>query len=160
MLANNISFLWFLGAITITITITILLAIQIVRRQRKVSPSHFIGSPNCKETMITDLLPDGLSETGSMFYYAKHTSGDGDNKYCFNFKKTNNEWRAYIVRTPCFNNRLDDTCITHRVYDGKNFLYFISWDKPVNSLKNIQTIAKVWADNIQKYIETGKRFGE
>ena len=156
MLENYILLLWF----WVAIDIGIILAIQIVRWERKVSTSHFIGSPNCKETMITDRLPYALSDSDPMFYYAKHTSGDGDNKYCFNFRKTNNAWLAYIVRTPCFNDRSDNTIITHRVFDGKYPLYFISWDSPVKSLKDMQTIAKVWADNIQKYIETGKRFGE
>lgn len=84
MLANSsISLFCIVGAISIAL----LLAIMVIRWLRK-------------ETVITDHLPCNLSETGSMVYYAKHTSGDGDNKYCFNFRKTNNAWLAYIVRIP------------------------------------------------------------
>ena len=144
MLANSsISLFCIVGAIYIAL----LLAIMVIRWLRK-------------ETVITDHLPCNLSETGSMVYYAKHTSGDGDNKYCFNFRKTNNAWLAYIVRTPDFNDKSDSTYITHRVYDKNNSSYFISWDRPVDSLKDIQTFAKVWAGNMQKYIEAGKYFGE
>lgn len=117
MSVNNLSFFWLLGVITIIF----LLVIKTMHRERKISPPRYIVSPNCKETMTT--VQFHMPETSRMIYYAKHTSGDGDNKYCLNFRKINNAWLAYIVRTPCFNDRSDNTYFTHMVYDDKTLCF-------------------------------------
>jgi hypothetical protein len=97
------------------------------------------------------------TETGPMVYYANDTHGRRDKEYRFNYKKVNGSWRAYILRMPSLGNRSTDGHATHRLWDGTK--PYVCWDSPVHSLSDIQTISRVWADNIQEYIATGKRFG-
>lgn len=103
------------------------------------------------------LPADRTTETGSMIYYANDRHGRADKEYRFNYKKVNGSWRAYILRTPSLGSRNSAGYITHRNFD--NGRPYICWDSPVNSLKDMQNISRVWADNIQEYIATGKRFG-
>lgn len=97
------------------------------------------------------------TETGPMVYYANDNHGRRDKEYRFNYKKVNGSWRAYILKMPSLGNRSTDGHATHRLWDGTK--PYVCWDSPVNSLSDIQTISRVWADNIQEYIATGKRFG-
>ena len=97
------------------------------------------------------------SETGPMVYYANDNHGRGDREYRFNYKKVNGSWRAYILRMPSLGGRDASGVVTHRLYDGTK--PYVCWDSQVNSLKDMQTISRVWADSIQEYIATGKRFG-
>lgn len=92
-----------------------------------------------------------------MIYYANGNLGRRDKEYRFNYKKVNGSWRAYILRMPNLGNRSTDGHATHRLWDGSK--PYVCWDSPVNSLSDMQTISRVWADNIQEYIATGKRFG-
>ena len=98
------------------------------------------------------------NETGPMVYYANGRHGGKDREYRFNYKKVNGSWRAYILRMPSLGNRDARSIPTHRLWDDSNNAY-ICWDKTVNSLKDMQNISRVWADCIQEYIATGKRFG-
>lgn len=98
------------------------------------------------------------NETGPMVYYANDRHGGTDREYRFNYKKINGSWRAYILRMPSLGNRDTRSIPTHRLWDDNNNAY-ICWDKAVNSLKDMQNISRVWADCIQEYIATGKRFG-
>lgn len=98
------------------------------------------------------------NETGPMVYYANDRHGGRDREYRFNYKKVNGSWRAYILRMPSLGNRDARSIPTHRLWDDGNNAY-ICWDKTVNSLKDMQNISRVWADCIQEYIATGKRFG-
>ena len=93
-----------------------------------------------------------------MVYFANDKHGGKDREYRFNYKKVNGSWRAYILRMPSLGNRDARSIPTHRLWDGSNNAY-ICWDKTVNSLKDMQNISRVWADCIQEYIATGKRFG-
>lgn len=97
------------------------------------------------------------TETGSMIYYANDRYGQTDKEYRFNYRKVGDSWRAYILRMPSLGGRDDSGLITHRLFD--NGRAYVCWDRPVNSLKDMQIISKAWADNIQEYIATGKRFG-
>lgn len=97
------------------------------------------------------------NETGPMVYFANDKHGGKDREYRFNYKKVNGSWRAYILRMPSLGNRSTDGHATHRLWDGSK--PYVCWDSPVNSLSDMQTISRVWADNIQEYIATGKRFG-
>lgn len=97
------------------------------------------------------------NETGPLVYYANDRHGGKDREYRFNYKKVNGSWRAYILRMPSLGNRSTDGHSTHRLWDGSK--PYVCWDSPVNSLSDMQTISRVWADNIQEYIATGKRFG-
>lgn len=98
------------------------------------------------------------NETGPMVYYANDRHGGTDREYRFNYKKINGSWRAYILRMPSLGNRDARSIPTHRLWDDNNNAY-ICWDKAVNSLKDMQNISRVWADCIQEYIATGKKFG-
>ena len=99
----------------------------------------------------------GATETGPMIYYANDRHGSRDKEYQFNYKRVGGSWRAYILRMPDLGNRESGGHVTHRLYD--NGRPYVCWDRPVNTLKDMQTISKVWADNIQEYIATGRRFG-
>ena len=98
-----------------------------------------------------------VTETGPMVYYANDSHGCHDKEYRFNYKKVGGEWRAYILKMPSLGNRDSSGVVTHRLYDSGR--PYVCWDSSVHSLKDMQTISKVWADNIQEYIATGKRFG-
>jgi len=98
------------------------------------------------------------SETGSMIYYANDRHGGADKEYRFNYKKINGVYRAYILKMPDLRGRDGKSIPTHRLWDENNEPY-ICWNQTVTSLKDMQTISRVWADSIQEYIATGKRFG-
>ncbi len=97
-------------------------------------------------------------ETGSMIYYANDRHGGTDKEYRFNYKKINGAYRAYILKMPDLRGRDGRSIPTHRLWDENNNPY-ICWNQEVTSLKDMQTISRVWADSIQEYIATGKRFG-
>jgi hypothetical protein len=46
---------------------------------------------------------------------------------------------------------------THRLWDHERA--YICWNGYVTNLKDMQNISRVWANSIQEYIATGKRFG-
>ena len=98
------------------------------------------------------------SETGPMIYYANDKHDSNDKEYRFNYKKVNGTYRAYILKMPNLRGRDGKSIPTHRLWDENNNPY-ICWKGRVTSLKDIQNISRVWADNIQEYIATGKRFG-
>ena len=97
------------------------------------------------------------NETGPMVYFANDNHHQKDNEYRFNYKKVSGSWRAYIVKMPSLGTRDKSGLVTHRKYDNGN--PYVCWDQPINTLKDMQTISRVWADNIQEYIATGKKFG-
>lgn len=98
------------------------------------------------------------TETGRMIYFANDRHGRKDKEYHFNYKKVDGAWRAYILRMPDLGSRDPNSIPTHRLWD--NGQPYICWKGRVTSLKDMQTISRYWADAIQEYIATGKRFGE
>ena len=104
------------------------------------------------------------NETGTMIYYANDPHNLGDKEYRFNYKRVYDSqfgkysWRAYIVRIPSLRGRDSSLHITHRLTDG-NGTYWVCWDSAVDTLNDMQIISRFWADSIQEYIATGKRFG-
>lgn len=96
-------------------------------------------------------------ETGVMVYFANDNHNQRDKEYRFNYKKVSGSWRAYIIKMPSLGNRDSSGAVTHRLYDNGN--PYVCWDSPVATLRDMQAISKVWADSIQEYIATGKRFG-
>lgn len=98
------------------------------------------------------------NETGRMIYFANNRHGRRDKEYHFNYKKIDGAWRAYILRMPDLGSRDPNSIPTHRLWD--NGQPYICWKGRVTSLKDMQTISRYWADAIQEYIATGKRFGE
>lgn len=96
-----------------------------------------------------------ITETGTMIYFANDRHGRSDKEYRFNYKKVGDGWRAYILRTPSFGSRSMDSGTIHRLTDG-NGQHYICWDRKVDTLKDMQTISRYWADRIQEYIATGR----
>lgn len=99
---------------------------------------------------------DNITETGPMIYFANERHGRNDKEYRFNYKKVGEGWRAYILRMPNLGGRDTGSAVIHRLHDDGG--YYICWDREVNTLKDMQTISRHWADSIQEYISTG-RFG-
>lgn len=97
------------------------------------------------------------TETGPMVYFADDRHGRSDREYRFNYKIVNGSWRAYILRMPNLCGRDAGGMATHRLFDNGH--PYVCWDSRVRTLKEMQTISRVWANNIQEYIATGKRFG-
>ena len=124
-----------------------------------VTPARAATSVNTGTTPAqTQVVPlSRRNETGPMVYYANDAHGSSDKEYRFNYKKVNGSWRAYILKMPDFRGRDGNSSITHRLWD--NGSPYICWNSAVNSLKDMQTISRIWADNIQEYIATGKTFG-
>ena len=102
---------------------------------------------------LVPALRDNLIETGPMVYFANDKHGRPDKEYRFKYKKVGNGWRAYILRMPSLGGRDDNSSITHILHDNDG--YYICWDSPVNTLKDMQNISRTWADCIQEYISIG-----
>jgi len=97
------------------------------------------------------------NETGPMVYYANDRHGRPDREYRFNYVKVDGAWRAYILRMPDLGQRDPGSIPTHRLWDNGH--PYICWNSRVVNLKDMQNISRVWADSVQEYIATGKRFG-
>ena len=89
-------------------------------------------------------------------YHAKNPHGRRDNIYRFRYKKVGNSWRAYILKIPDLEGRDSSGTTTHRLWDGS--MSYVCWDRPVETLKDMQVISHVWADYMQEYIATGRTF--
>ena len=116
--------------------------------------------PNARQSGFSQERVESLSlkdETGPMVYFANDNHGSLDREYRFNYKKVDSSWRAYILQMPDLMGRNSSGFSTHRMWDGDK--PYVCWTKKVDSLRDIQTISKLWADNIQEYIATGKIFG-
>lgn len=107
---------------------------------------------------------DPHGEIGPMIYYANDAHGREDREYKFKYKwvydpqLNAHTWRAYILRMPDLCGRPSDGHSTHRWNDEAGN-HWICWDSPLTSLSEIQSVSRVWADSLQEYIATGKRFG-
>lgn len=93
------------------------------------------------------------SDTGMMVYFANDPNNLSDNEYRFSYKKVGTGWRAYILKSPAVNGR---TASCHRLSDSNGS--YICWDRQIYSLREMQTIARQWADLNQKFIATGISF--
>ena len=109
------------------------------------------------DNTFPSVLTENTNETGPVVYFANDSFGNSDREYRFNYKKIGNSWRAYILRMPSLGGRNSEYAVTHRLNDRNG--NYVCWDSQVNTLKDMQTISKVWADSIQEYIATGKTFG-
>lgn len=128
-----------------------------VRRNRNQNTNNVTSASGSSGVSQSISQNNRFSETGPMVYFANDRHGRRDKEYQFNYKIVGGSWRAYILRMPNLGNRDSSGAVTHRLYD--NGRPYVCWDTPVNSLKDMQTISRVWADNVQEYIATGRRFG-
>lgn len=107
---------------------------------------------------------DPHGETGPMIYFANDAHGRADREYQFNYKWVYDgslhayTWRACILRMPSLCGRPSDGHTTHRWSDADGN-HWVCWDSPVTSLTEMQSVSRLWADSVQEYIATGKRFG-
>jgi hypothetical protein len=128
------------------------------RNHAAASRSSSTGTPS-----FTD-RPRSQNATAPGVYYADNPHGRKDCAYRFDYKYVydtqlnTKTWRAYILRMPSLCGRSGDGHSVHRWSDA-NGNYWVCWDSPVNSLKDMQAISRFWANNVQEYIATGKRFG-
>ncbi len=123
-------------------------------------PARYVPPASATNRPGRPLVPasrENITEMGPMIYFANNRHGSSDKEYRFNYKKVGDSWRAYIIRTPGWRGRDSGLAITHRLHDTQG--HYVCWDRPVNTLKDMQTISRIWADSIQEYIATGKRFG-
>lgn len=131
--------------------------ITLVRKERSSGSNQANGNQTVLAAGVNQSNRISALETGPMVYYANDRHGRRDKEYQFNYKKIGGSWRAYILRMPSLGSRDSSGAVTHRLYD--NGQPYVCWDSTVTSLKDMQTISRVWADSIQEYIATGKRFG-
>lgn len=149
------SWLW---VILLVIGITAAIKIIITIQKNNVNTNSSNHSNTNTSSLNNQVVRNSnITETGPIVYFANDRHGRRDREYQFNYKKINGSWRAYILRMPNLGNRESSGLVTHRLYD--NGRPYVCWDHQVNSLDDMQTISKVWADSIQEYIATGKRFG-
>lgn len=143
--------------IAIGITAVCKITSMIIKKRNRQSSTTTTAHQNAPEHR-------NANETGAMVYYANDRHGRSDREYRFNYKKVYDTqfqkycWRAYIVRMPSLCGRDPDLHKTHRFTNGSG-QYWVCWDSPVNTLKDMQAISRVWADSLQEYIATGKLFG-
>ena len=131
---------------------------QSYARSQNSAPTYKSGGmPSNSGRPLAPAARSNITETGPMVYFANDRHGRRDKEYRFNYKKVGDGWRAYILRMPSMEGRSSDAAITHRLHDAEG--YYVCWDQPIHTLKEMQTVSRVWADSIQKYIATGKRFG-
>lgn len=95
-------------------------------------------------------------QTGPIIYFATNDFGLSDREYRFDYRKEQGFWKAYILRMPSLRGRSGSFHITHRL--GAADAPFVCWDRPLRTLEDAQTVSRVWADHLQEYIATGKRF--
>lgn len=96
----------------------------------------------------------------SVIYYANNPHQLKQNEFRFRYVKKADTWRAYILLMPSLRGRDSDLHKTHRIrgVEGGNSVYWVCWDRNVNTLKDMQNISKAWADSLMEYIATGKLF--
>lgn len=125
--------------------------------------SNVAAAPAAPQTQRSGTTPSN-EETDIMVYYANDRHDSADREYRFKYKWVfdsnlqKQTWRAYIIRMPSLGSRDPSLHKTHRFTNGTG-VYWVCWDSAVESLKDMQTISRVWADSLQEYITTGALFG-
>ncbi len=132
------------------------------KNRRRVRNRNRNARPTTTQTARRSTTPrtavPSLYESGPVIYYANDNHNSRDKEYRFNYKNIGGNYRAYILRTPSFGNRDQSGVVTHRLWDDENKPY-VCWDTNIKTLRDMQNVSRAWADNIQEYIATGRRFG-
>lgn len=147
--------LMYLSIVVIFITAIVKTTMLIIKKKNQQTTVH--PNRNARSSTPIRIEDNSIIETGPMVYYANDTHNQSSKEYRFNYKKVNDSWRAYILKMPSLGRRDASGYATHRLWDDGN--PYICWDTSVKSLNDMQIISRVWADNIQEYIATGKKFG-
>lgn len=151
-------YIWIVPSIIFVVAVIKVLTLIVKKKETENKPAHANEVLTSHQT-VQSPTPAIASpeETGVMVYFANDNHNQRDKEYRFNYKKVSGSWRAYIIKMPSLGNRDSSGAVTHRLYDNGN--PYVCWDSPVATLRDMQAISKVWADSIQEYIATGKRFG-
>lgn len=120
------------------------------------TPPARMGPQARRQAPLSPPAPAGRGD-GFVVYFANDPHHQADREYRFQYTESGGSWRAYILRMPSLEGRDPSGAVTHRLYaDGRPY---VCWDREVRSLGDMQAISRLWADSIQEYIATGKRFG-
>jgi hypothetical protein len=113
--------------------------------------NEFFDEFVCLETMFEE-------EVRTMRkHWAYYRTKDGRADYRFSFEEQQDgTWRAYIEEQPSYCGRPTDAHATHRLSDNNR--KYVCWTDPLKSLAEAKSVAALWADATQKYIQTGQTF--
>lgn len=146
-----------MGSCVIAFIIIVISAGAYLHRNRNNAAGSPRAAPRGTGTTPRQMPSQQRDETGPMVYFANDRHGRPDREYHFSYKRVGGTWRAYILRMPDLDSRSGGSAETHRLWDNNR--PYICWDRTVTTLKDMQIISREWADSIQEYIATGKRFG-
>jgi hypothetical protein len=92
-----------------------------------------------------------------MAYKGTYRTKSGRYYFRFSFEKQRNgEERIYILDQPSYRARATDGHSTHRY--GLDRRSYICYEPSPRNRDEAIKVAKAWAENTEKYIETGKKF--
>jgi hypothetical protein len=87
----------------------------------------------------------------------KYRTKDGQADYEFSFeRRSDGQWRAYILSQPSYRGRPTDSHSTHRLSDSGR--KYVCWDTPIRTSESLKTVVAKWSDSTQDYIKYGVRF--
>ncbi len=85
------------------------------------------------------------------------SDGNADFEFRFSSRPFSREIRVYIGQMPSYRDRDTDGHTTHRYRDVNNAPY-ICYDPMPTNRTDAFNIAKAWAENTWRYIQTGASF--
>lgn len=92
-----------------------------------------------------------------MAYVGTYRTESGRNYFRWSFEEqSNGDVRAYILDQPSYQGRATDAHSTHRYGLGRR--PYICYDPMPDNRDDAIEIAKAWAENTERYIETGDNF--
>jgi hypothetical protein len=98
---------------------------------------------------------DRQRSRGRIIYYR---TCDGRADYGFSIERQpNGSYRPYIISQPSYCSRATGAHETHRLTSAGGRV-FVCWDRALQSEEAAKKVAARWADNTQRYIQTGQRF--
>lgn len=87
----------------------------------------------------------------------KYRTKDGLADYEFSFeRRSNGEWRAYIISQPPYRGRDTSLHKTHRLTDGNR--KYVCWTKQLWTEADLRKVVALWSDRTQRYIKHGTAF--
>ncbi len=88
-------------------------------------------------------------------YSAKTNTKILDHSYKFRIKKSNDEYKCYIERTPSFRGRSTAKYNPHYWIERGTKKHYICWTGKIQYAEQAKTLCRNWADATQKFIDTG-----
>ncbi len=87
-----------------------------------------------------------------------YRTNDGRNFFKFEFVKVGSTYRVYILSGMSYGSRDAGPHASHRFTDSARNLHYICFDPEPRTLRDAFNVASGWAENTQRYIETGRSF--